>query len=235
MDRRIPHHVRMFLHSKIDMRRFALSLVLLLGAMIAVSASNPQGKGLTPLNGDMAAKARQEISASTSLIQSLVSRFTQTKTLSILNDKMVSEGKMYFNEGMLRWEYTAPYKYLFIMNREKVLLQGGGSTSKMNMAENRMFSGIASIMMKTVTGQGLDSSDDYTVSYFTDKDGLYVVKMTPLKREMKQMFSGVVLHFNADANVTSVELLESGDDNTVITLHDTKTNIPIDEKIFAID
>ena len=58
-----------------------------------------------------------EINKTAASIRTLACNFTQVKTLSFLNDKMTSQGRMCYDaSGKLRWEYTSPYTYTFILN-----------------------------------------------------------------------------------------------------------------------
>mgnify|MGYP004474772731 FL=1 len=63
-------------------------------------------------------------------IESLECEFTQTKTVSMLEQKIVSEGKLYFRKhSAVRWEYLTPVHNFFIMNGED-LLAGNDASAK---------------------------------------------------------------------------------------------------------
>lgn len=81
----------------------------------------------------------------------------------------------------MRWEYVSPYTYLFILNKEKVLLQSSQTSSKMDVNSNRLFKSIARIIMNSITGQGLSGSGDFKVKMFLD-GGCYVAELEPLKK-----------------------------------------------------
>ena len=66
---------------------------------------------------------KQKINQAASGIKTMQCDFVQTKHLKMLNDKLVSKGKMYYQKSdKLRWEYVSPYAYTFILNADKVLL-----------------------------------------------------------------------------------------------------------------
>ena len=98
-------------------------------------------------------------------IQTMSANFSQTKYLSMLSDKMVSDGKIYYSKSdKLRWEYASPYQYLFIFNGTKVYV---GNNSKQNIIDtntNKVFKEIARIMMNTVTGTALSNNGDFESS-----------------------------------------------------------------------
>ncbi len=63
----------------------------------------------------------KKINTTAAELKSMSCTFVQTKNLSMLNDKMVSKGQMYYSQpNKLRWEYTSPYNYIFIFNETKV-------------------------------------------------------------------------------------------------------------------
>ena len=70
------------------------------------------------------AQIRQAITQAASAMKTMQCDFTQTKHLKMLNDKMTSKGRMYYQQtNRLRWEYTSLYSYTFILNDDKVLLK----------------------------------------------------------------------------------------------------------------
>lgn len=182
---------------------------------------------------DASSQVVSRINAKASSIKTIQADFTQEKDLSILKDKMVSKGKMYYDGGMLRWEYLTPYSYLFIMNGEKVLLQSANSTTTGDVASNRIYRMIARIMVDTITGKSLDDGGDFSVRMSTSgKEN--IATLTPLKREMKSMFKEVRLHFGEDDGVKQVELVEGTGDKTVISLSNIKYNSQIDKTLFEV-
>jgi len=179
----------------------------------------------------MVAKIGQRAGA----INSLSCDFTQVKTLRFLDDKMTSRGRMYYSGGdKLRWEYTAPYTYTFILNGQKVFLRpGSGGGQTIDLRQSRLFQGIARVMMNSVTGKGLATADDFACTMYTQGEE-WVAVLVPQKKEMKKLFKDVRLHFGSRQQmVTRVELSEQNGDTTVISLSGVKTNQRIDEKVFA--
>ncbi len=185
------------------------------------------------MKGQNADAVISRINAKAATIKTIEADFTQEKDLSILNDKMVSKGKMYYDKGMLRWEYTSPYSYLFIMNGEKVLLQSSTSTTTGDVASNRIYRMIARIMVDTITGKSLDGGGDFSVKMETSSKGNVAV-LTPLKREIKSMFKEVRLHFDESDYVSKIELVEGTGDKTVISLSGVKYNAPVSASLFEV-
>ena len=100
------------------------------------------------------AKIRQQIEAAAASMKTMQCDFVQTKYLRMLNDKMVSRGKMYYQQSdKLRWEYTSPYAYAFVLNGSRVLISKGNRNDVINVNQSKFFKEIARIMMNSVVGK----------------------------------------------------------------------------------
>jgi len=182
------------------------------------------------------AKVKQQINAVASKMKTMQCDFVQTKYLKMLNDKMVSRGKMYYQQSnKLRWEYTSPYTYTFVLNGSKVLISKGKRNDVINVNQSKFFKEIARIMMNSVVGKCLTDSKDFKVS-LTGASAEYVATLYPQQKQMKQMFQKIILHFNEqNSTVSKVELIEKKGDRTIIELKNVKSNAPINAKVFGIN
>lgn len=207
--------------------------IIFIGLALLFAALSAYGTDYKPLTEAQTVEAIQKIDASCAGIKSLKADFKQVKDIAILQEKMVSTGKMYFADGMLRWEYVSPYTYLFILNKEKVLLQSSQTSNKMDVNSNRLFKSIARIIMNSITGQGLAGGGDFKVRMFLD-GGCYVAELEPLKKEMRQMFKTVRLRFGKDLKVNEVDLVDNSGE-TVITILNAEYNKTVDAKVFVVD
>lgn len=186
-----------------------------LGLSLAGSVS---AQDLKVLSEPDAQKAAAAINSANAGVKSLQADFMQVKEMAIVKEKMVSSGKMYFQDGSLRWEYLKPSKSVFV-------------TDKDQMKSNRMFRSMAGLMAGSVTGINLNDPS-FKVTMYSPGKG-YVAELVPLKREMKQMFTKIRLFFGADNRVRQVELEES-QGRTVITLSNVKYNVSLDPGLFKV-
>lgn len=182
------------------------------------------------------AKVKQQINAVASKMKTMQCDFVQTKYLKMLNDKMVSRGKMYYQQSnKLRWEYTYPYTYTFVLNGSRVLISKGKRNDVINVNQSKFFKEIARIMMNSVVGKCLTDSKDFKVSLIW-ASAEYVATLYPQQKQMKQMFQKIILHFNKqNSTVSKVELIEKKGDRTIIELKNVKSNAPINAKVFGIN
>ncbi|MCH3923872.1 MAG: outer membrane lipoprotein carrier protein LolA [Bacteroidales bacterium] len=177
-----------------------------------------------------------KISRISSSIKTMQCDFIQVKTLPMLNNKMVSKGKMYYkNSSLLRWEYLSPYTYIFIMNGNNVYIKSAKKKSVIDVNKNRVFQEITKMIMNSVTGKCLVNSADFKVQMF-EKGDVWLAKLTPIKKQMKQMFQTITIYFNEDKSmVTNIEMVEKKGDKTTISLKNAKINKPLNENVFSLD
>lgn len=193
-----------------------LGNILALLVLWLSSAGFASAQDLKVLSEPDAQKAAAAINSANAGVKSLQADFMQVKEMAIVKEKMVSSGKMYFQDGSLRWEYLKPSKSVYV-------------TDKDQMKSNRMFRSMAGLMAGSLTGINLNDPS-FKVTMYSPGKG-YVAELVPLKREMKQMFTKIRLFFGADNRVRQVELEES-QGRTVITLSNVKYNVSLDPGLF---
>ncbi len=207
------------------MKRFYFILLVALLYGVAVSA---QG-----VSSNEIAKEICEVAANTKSIQC---DFVQTKQLKMLNDKMVSYGKLYYQQtNKMRWEYTSPYQYTFVINNSDVLIKKDERTDKINVNQSKVFKEIARIMMNCVLGKALSDDHSFKVSVVAGT-AEWIATLVPQNKDMRNMFDAIILHFDRkNKMVSSVELAEPNGDKTTIELCNLKTNVSIPASTFSVD
>ena len=179
----------------------------------------------------------ERITGASSRMKSLTADFEQTKELSILNEKMTSKGRMYYrNDRCVRWEYTTPYAYTFVFNNNRILMtQADGKRSVTDIKSNNLFQEIVKIMISSIDGSGLTDSKSFTSKFFISGNSP-MVTLTPLRKDVRQMFASIKLFFNStDYSVDTVVMEESNGDSTTIQLSGKKYNESINPSLFAVD
>lgn len=181
------------------------------------------------------AAVRQQINTAAARLRSMQCDFVQTKHMRMLNDKMVSRGHMYYVQpNKLRWEYTSPYTYTFVLNDAQVMMNRGKTNQVVNVNQSKVFKEITRIMMNSVVGKCLSDKNDFKTSIAATSNE-WVATLIPLKKNMKQMFSTIKIHFNKKSSMVSVvELAEKNGDRTIIQLTNVRQNQNINANLFKI-
>ena len=160
--------------------------------------------------------------------------FTQEKELSFMNDKVVSEGKMYYKQpNKIRWEYTKPLAYVFAMDGKNIIMDAGNNQTTVPARSSKMFSSMSDIIIGGVSGAGLIDSPDFSAVFSVGSND-YRITLTPLKKEVKDLFDHIQLYVNKpDSRIQKVELVEKGGDKTLILLKNMQLNVTVNDEIFS--
>ena len=210
------------------MTRRIIAIFLLALAMTATA-------GAAELTDARKQEVIARINSAVSRLHTMSCSFVQTKHLSLLSDKMVSEGRMYYSQpDRLRWEYTSPYKYLFIFNGNKVYVGNDSRKDVIDTNTNKIFKEVARIMMSTVTGTALSNAADFDTEAAEEK-GSWMVTLVPRKKEMRRMFAKITMTFSKSASMISeLSIYEKNGDRTDIKFKDVLSDAKVDESLFSI-
>lgn len=169
-------------------------------------------------------------------MKSMQCDFSQTKSVKMLNKSVESEGVMYFKRpNKLRWQYTKPYDYTFVLNDTKVHIKSAKSNKKIDTNDNKMFNQISNIILNCVTGGNLNNSPEFRVELY-QSGANYFAKLYPKKKELKQVYNNIEIHFNNSLSmVNEVKMEEKTGETTIVRLRNTKINVAIDDKVFNIN
>lgn len=200
--------------------------------LIAGFASNAQYAGYNPV-ADLA-KFKTEFSAATQKTISIRSDFTQEKNLSMLSEKITSKGNFWFKkDSRVRMEYNQPFKYLMILNKDKVYVKDGQKESKVSTKSNKMFQQINKIMIDCMQGTML-ANTDFKTRVFENKNNT-LVELTPVSKGLKELFKSInVVVDKKDFSVASIQMLEISGDNTIMRFTNKELNASIPDTLFDI-
>ena len=190
----------------------------------------------TKLTAEQQKEILEKVDKSASAATSMQCDFTQTKKMKLLSKEMLSKGVMYFKRpDKLRWQYTSPYDYTFILNGDKVQLKSAKSTKNIDVQGNKMFRQISNIILNSVTGGNLKGSSDFSVEVYKSAEG-YFARMYPKKKELKQIYQAIEVYFNPSLTmISTVKMIEKTGDVTIVKLTNSKTGVAIDEKLFKVN
>ena len=176
----------------------------------------------------------EKINSEAMNLASMQCEFVQTKKVVLLNDRMVSKGKMFYKQSnKLRWEYTTPYTYVFVLNGSKISF-GKNQQDVIDVNQSRVFKEIASIMMNSVVGKCLSDKKSFKTTIKVSNSE-YIATLIPRTKEIKRLFNTIILHFDKQQSfVVRVELIEKNGDVTTIDLKNIKKNNPVNDQVFSI-
>lgn len=181
------------------------------------------------------AEFRMKMSEAAAKTNSLKSDFTQEKNLNVLDEKIVSKGIFRFKkQKKVRMEYTTPFKYLFIINGEKITIRDSQKSSSFSARSNKLFTVINNIIIDCIQGTALDNKDFTSTVFENDKNYLIVLK--PVKKELREYFNDISVSLDKkDLSVSKLDMMEPSGDNTVILFQNKEINATIPDAEFITD
>ena len=166
-------------------KKFLLPALLLLPVLQTAAA---QG-----LSSD---EMKKRILESGSRMESIVCDFVQTKTMSLLDEKMVSTGKMtYVSPDVLAWEYTSPVNYAFRMKGSTVSLERDGTLETFDVKDNKMIREIARLIMGSIAGSTISNEGTFRTTV-EDAGGEWIATMVPVRKDAQKLWTSLVLRFS---------------------------------------
>ena len=187
----------------------------------------------TPLSDAQSQELMASLTEAAVSMQTMQCRFVQSKTMAMLTEPSVSEGKMYFSSpDRLRWEYLTPYPFALVVNGERIVKVTDGKAEVLEGNSGRMYQGIVGMIMGSASGKKLFDASAFDVVLYDD-GAFWKAEMTPKRRDMKRMFSQLVFHFEKKTQVIDhVEFMGANGDITSIRFEDIKLNEAIGEEKF---
>ncbi|GAB3655178.1 hypothetical protein GCM10027594_28460 [Hymenobacter agri] len=212
--------------------KYLASTFFLLLALLPAFTALAQPKGYRPVSDD--GYFRKNYAKAAAGTQSIKSSFQQVKNLSMLSEKIISEGLFYFKKNdKVRMEYTQPYKYLLVINGDKILIQDQQKRKVYSAGDNKLFKVINQVVVDCVQGRALDSKDFQTKIYESDKS--YCLDLVPQAKEMRKLFATIRIFIGKDDfSIDQLDMRESMGDNTVITFVHKQLNTPIGDEVFSV-
>lgn len=200
-----------------------------MGAFHQAFAQYPGYKPVTDLPS-----FKKQFATESAKVMSIKSDFKQEKILIALTEKITSTGKFWFKRNnRVRIEYEKPFRYLMVMNGDKMLIRDNDRENKINVKSNKLFQQVNRIMIDCVQGTILDSKD-FTTKVF-ENDKLYLLEMTPSSKALREFFETIVLSVEkSDHSVRSIEMNEPAGDKTLISFENKKLNEQVADAVFAL-
>lgn len=169
-------------------------------------------------------------------INTLKADFLQEKSISMLKDKLVSHGSFYFKkDSKVRMEFTQPFKYLFILNGNKIFITDSqNKKTQTNAGSSKIFRKINQLISGTING-ALLSGNDFDSRIF-ENNRQYLLELKPNIKEIREFFSQFKIYIDKQTyQVEKMEMIELSGDKTTITYSNRLLNIPLNDSLFTVN
>ncbi len=171
------------------------------------------------------------LSALSQDVRSMQCSFRQEKKSSLLAEKAVSKGMLYFKAPLcMRWEYTNPQQLVLLMKGNVFQTQ----TAEGVGPANRGFQGLGRLIVGILTGNELQNGKNFQ-TVVQSNGSLYRIEMKPLNSRMKGLFTEIVLYVQQSTmNAVHIQMNEVGGDVTDIYFSNVKKNLKLGDALFEL-
>jgi len=176
-----------------------------------------------------------EMQAASKTTNSLQCNFIQKKEMSMLAEASVSKGMMYFKAlDAIRWEYTSPQAFAFIMNQGQSVVKNNKGTTVMDAQSSKMIKSMTEMILGMINGKGLIDNKNFSTEYYVNQTQTQI-KLIPKNARIKMMFSSIDVIVDKKTYLAQqIEMKEPGGDVTTITLSNIKRNTVISDEKFTV-
>lgn len=191
-----------------------------------------QYTGYTKLNNPEVFK--RSFTQATAATESVQADFIQEKSLTMLSEKIISDGKFWFRRNdKLRMEYLQPYSYLIILNGGKIYMKDGIKENKISAGSNPVFKQINRILLDCVSGSMLDNPDFRARIY--ENSGSWLIEFKPTVKNLKELYKHInILLDKRDFTASTIGMYEVSGDQTIIRFQNKVLNAQIPDSVFNI-
>lgn len=162
------------------------------------------------------------------------SRFTQTKYIRFLSEKIVSTGIFsYQKSDKICLDYQNPVKYRIVINGNKIKIDADGKTNTFDAGSNRLMSQMSALLSACMTGNLDRLSSDYELT-FKENDTQYWIAVVPQGSAKAYMKYIDVFLDKKDFSVRQLKITESSGDYTEYVFTGQKKNVNFPDAKFAV-
>ncbi|TDE10278.1 outer membrane lipoprotein carrier protein LolA [Dyadobacter psychrotolerans] len=178
------------------------------------------------------AKVLSELKKSSAAANTIQADFKEEKYLAVLKDPEKSSGIFYYKKNdKMRWEQQQPFKYVILINGDKLRVQDAGKEKNVGSA-GRMAGQIKELMIGLVNG---DFQDNKAFKQsFAENGELYQVTLLPVSKRLKNVYSKITLVFpKSTLRLKELTFFEKGGDKSIMRFQNERINQPIAESLFV--
>ncbi len=177
---------------------------------------------------------KRQFSTEAGKITSIKSHFTQEKNLSMLSEKINSEGDFWFKRtDKIRLEYTKPFRYLVILNQAQALVRDEQKESKIPVQASKALRQVNHLLADVMEGKILINSDFTSRAFQNEKN--YLIELTPKSKVLSGIYQNINIFVDRkDFTVSVMEMLERNGDKTVMKFVQKEFNADLSEGLFSV-
>ena len=167
-------------------------------------------------------------------LNGIESRFTQTKYIRLLSEKIISTGTFsYQKPDKVCLDYLTPVKYRMVINGNTIRVDADGKTNTFDAGSNRLMEQMSTLISACMTGNLERLSSGYELT-FKENEALYWIAVVPQGSAKAYMKCIDIFLDKKDFFVCQLKITEPSDDYTEYVFTDQKKNVTFSDAKFTV-
>ena len=185
------------------------------------------------MNAAEIASFKEKVIAAAKSTKSIKTDFVQFKHLDFLANDVKTSGKMFFKApNLVKWEYTNPYQYTVVFREGELLINDGGTKSKVDIGNSKLFKKLNQLIVNSIKGN-MFSDADFTVKFYKSTKYNKAI-FIPKDKKIAAYIASFELLFNKDdSQVYEVKMVEPSQDFTQIIFKNRTLNTSVHDSVFS--
>lgn len=166
-------------------------------------------------------------------INTLECNYIHEKSISLLDDKLKMEGSVTFMlPNNLHWSCKNNDNQSFTLKNDSIRINNGNGINIMPVQEHLIFREIHKIINNSICNKSFIDHNNFRPSFYEDENNVIII-LKPKKNRMKSLFGEMCFFFDKNSFlINKIEITDSNNDITTISISDIYINETIDTEIF---
>ncbi len=177
-----------------------------------------------------------QIEKANASVKTLVTPFTQVKTVVATGAKKNSAGTLYYRaNNCMAQHYTQPSGECFVINANKIYMVRNGKKMHFDASKNAPMRALSNTLLYCIQGKIRTLSAENNAEISVSSDAKHNIVTLTAKKKVARGYKKIVLRYNkVDGRLHSMQMDEFTGNSTLYTMTDYKLNGTIDASVFAI-
>ena len=110
----------------------------------------------TPMTLEEATSLKMKVQEQAQKTQTMTVDFVQLKHMDFLSNDIETSGNLALKQpNLVKWQYTAPFKYSILFKDNVLYINDDGKKSDVNMGSNKLFGQLNNLIVNSITGDAV--------------------------------------------------------------------------------
>jgi outer membrane lipoprotein carrier protein len=212
------------------MKKIVLLILMVLLVSLNLLSQNDLGMSVT---AEERLKFEAAIQTYSKEIRSLESDLIIEKTSSLISEKSITRGRLFFETpSKLRWETFGDNAYSLVVNDGVAAIRNASGELLNN---SKMLKNLGNFIINIINGKNLSSTKEFRSEFYKHADNI-ILQLIPNQKNIKDLYTEIIIEINTKNYLADkIIMYEKSNDIMTIFLNDKQTNNKIAQDKFKVN